>query len=167
MPLVVYVCMCVYLSAANHTYYWTHQPNIFEHTYNCMLKDLSWLWWFKVLSTALFYIAIDCWVLAPLNQLPGATSNHGSVWQLFYIVLVASFVGIFTLKLAFYTAVFRNLDVSDSFHCSHAYIINRQHLARIRSDMSTVFHIISFFVTLHLLFTINGSHISANVSFIS
>lgn len=28
--------------------YWTHQPHIFAHIYDCMLEELSWLRWFTI-----------------------------------------------------------------------------------------------------------------------
>ena len=38
------VCVCVHVSAANLAYYWTHQPSILLPIYDCVPKDLSWMW---------------------------------------------------------------------------------------------------------------------------
>lgn len=91
----------VYLFAANLANYWIHQPTIFLCGY--MSVCLSTLHGcgdskFETLLTACFGL--------PLTAGPHEINNH-SVWKCKAVMIVIeSFVGIFTLKLMFYITAF-------------------------------------------------------------
>ena len=58
---IVCVCVCVYVhvSAANLVYYWTHQPNILLPIYDCVSKDLLWLWLFTAFEKPILLTALS------------------------------------------------------------------------------------------------------------
>lgn len=125
------VCPCVYLSAANLTYLWTHQPNI-VCAHLCILEDVLWLQLITIFWKA---CCNDFSVSAPLTadscQPVRAPRDQQLLDNILYVeatlVLVDSFVAIFTLNSHFTLLVVWTLHiVSPSIHYSHAFTLDTQ-----------------------------------------